>query len=295
LGATVGSRRIPWISQKPDDFTTATSNQSGWNSIASGNHDSDIRAHFDALLGIAASANGPIIWTFHHEPQQQGLTASYGTSFNNAFNHIIDIAKARPTWNDRILFAPNYMEWLWRSSTSRDITSTNHLAWFPSSALSKWDFFSWDMYPYDVGGGAGTNTTDPADWETIHPITRIERIFSTLTAVGYPNMMCAIGEFAQRAGLKDSATPPQPITPISFPYPTGTQTGRDLRSGAKWVRMIMDYMTNNPDRFWACAYFSSDGGAALESLLWPMLSVDTESTLSVFKDKLDVSARLQDL
>ena len=277
LSDTAAKRRIPWISNKPNNIASAAPNTlAGWSSIASGTYDAQIRSAFDDLLDTPAANNGPIVWTFHHEPQQVGRTAAYGAAFNDAFNRIIDIAKSRPTWNDKIIFGPNYMEYLWRASDSRDISGADHLSWFPESALSRWDFFSWDMYPWDNG----TNTTSLTDWDSIHPIMRIQRIFNTLSSVGYPNMMCGIGEFAQRYG---------------YTYPSGTESGRDLRSGTKWVRMLLDYVTNNPDRFWLVSYFNSDGGVANESLMWPKESFDTESTMDVFREKLSISARLSDL
>lgn len=268
LGDVPAERRIPWISSKPADISGSLPNsQAGWDSIASGNADAAIRAYFDSLLGVAGLANGPIVWTFHHEPQQVGRTAAIGTSFNNAFNRIIDLAKARPTWNDKIIFCPNYMEFMWRSSDSRQIGGAVQNAWFPSSALQRWDFFSFDMYPFQ----STSVSTSPTDYQSVHPIMRIQRMKDSLNLYGYPDMLLGVGEFAGRHNI-----------------------GGYVWTSAQWARSIMDYMSNDP-RFWIACWFNSDGGVADESLMWGLEPGDTETQMAVFREKLSISARLADL
>lgn len=268
LGEVAAKRRIPWISNKPGNISGSIPNtQAGWDSIASGNFDAAIRTTFDDLLDTPAANNGPIVWTFHHEPQQVGRSASVGTSFNNAFNRIIDIAKARPTWNDNIVFCPNYMEYLWRAPDSRQIGGSVQNAWFPASALSRWDFFSFDIYPFDDGNVS----TDPTNYFSVHPPMRIQRIKDSLDLYGYSNMLLGVGEFAGRHNI-----------------PTYVWTA------AQWVRSIMDYMEADP-RFWIACYFNSDGGVADESLMWGAEAGDTETQMTVFREKLGTSARLSDL
>lgn len=252
-----GTKMIPWVSCKPSDIGITGSDITVWNSIASGSQDTQIRNLADSLLAYVQGSNkAPMVFTFHHEPVGPDRSATAGNAYTAAFSRIIDLFKARPTWVDRILFAPNYEEFTFRSGTAPDWN-----AWCNSAFMNRVDFFSVDIYQF-----AGTNSQNDAP-------ARMARVKSMLTTRGYDGMPIGVGECGGRQDL----------------YGYGVDTSR--YTSAQYGRQWVDYIASDP-QMWIVSFFNSTDVGNTRLNQSPYIPPDTETYMETFQDALASGAKL---
>lgn len=119
--------RLPWVSIKPPSAAAGSAN--GWDSIAKGNHDTEI----DNLLQTLDLQNKPIWLTFHHEPENDGLPAAHWRAMQLKVRERIEA-----TGVTNIAFAGILMSWTYFPASGR-----NPEDWWVDDA---WDFVGIDHY-----------------------------------------------------------------------------------------------------------------------------------------------------
>ena len=259
---TRSTKMIPWVSIKPTDLGLPQSNPdiTDWNSIAAGNQDTQIRNLADSLLSYVQGSNkSPMVLTFHHEPVGPDRSATAGNAYTAAFSRIIDLFKARPTWNDRILFGPCYEEFTFRSGATPDWT-----VWCKSSFMNKCDFFGFDMYQF-----ASNNTNNGA-------ALRIGRIKSMLTSRGYADMPLGVGECGGRQE--------------AFGYEVDPSRWTSAQYGRQWVNYL-----ESDDQFWIVSFYNATDVGNSRLTQPAIVPPDTETYMNTFRDILSSGAHLATL
>jgi hypothetical protein len=257
---TRSTKMVPWVSMKPSHIglPAGDSNDiSNWNAIAAGNRDTQIANMMDSLLSYVQGSNKPpMAFTFHHECIGPDRSAKAGHAYTAAFSRIIDIAKSRPTFNGRMMFAPIYEEFTFRQGTPPDWT-----AWCKSSFMDRIDFFGFDMYQF-----GGTNAQNGAK-------LRVDRIKTMLTQRGYPDMPLGVGECGGRQE--------------AFGYDIDPSRYTSAQYGRQWV----EYLKSQKNRFWIVSFYNATdiGNSRLNQSTRPP---DTESYMDVYQDYLATGARL---
>jgi hypothetical protein len=154
--------RLPWVSFKPPG-----GNQAGWQAIASGKHDAELRALAEVLK---ANDNKPVWLTFHHEPNNDG---SSGAVWAAAYCHIHDVLKAAGALAN-VADPPILSDWLFDPRNPADPSD-----WLTKPLLQRVPLIGVDAYQNASG-------------QTL--AVRLPRVLDWLAAQGYPNKMVAIGE-----------------------------------------------------------------------------------------------------
>jgi hypothetical protein len=134
----VAAGRLPWVSNKP---------AGSWKSHGDGQHDAATRQMFIDL----GKLNGPVWYTFHHEPEGGG---SSGNSPDDSggptqwiraqerIGKILDDLQAQGIARN-VAFGPVLMGYTWQKSSGRDPN-----AWFKAGI---WDFAGIDAYTRNEG------------------------------------------------------------------------------------------------------------------------------------------------
>jgi len=164
IQADQSAGRLPWISFKPPG-----GGASGWQSIANGNNDSDLKA---LATMLKANDSQPVLLTFNHEPSNDGSDAQ-GRYWAAAYCHIHDLLKAQGAL-DNVSDPPILGDWLFNPRNPQDPS-----AWVTPGVLQRMPFLGVDMYE-------NTSGDTFAD--------RIPSILSWMSQQGYPKKMIGIGE-----------------------------------------------------------------------------------------------------
>jgi hypothetical protein len=165
---------LPWISVKPPN-----GDASGWQAIAGGQHDADIRALATVLK---ANDDKPLLFTFHHEPGNDG-TEAQGVLWAAAYVRIHDILESEGAL-ENVADPPIMSDWLF-NPVNRAQDPAN---WLTDGVLQRAPFIGVDVY-------------ENASGETY--AQRLPRVLDWLAGRGYPNMMIGVGE----TGSTDAAYP----------------------------------------------------------------------------------------
>ena len=151
----------------------------GWQAIANGTYDADIRA-----LAVVLKDNDdkPLLFTFHHEPGNDG-TEEQGVLWAAAYVRIHDILKSEGALVN-VADPPIMSDWLF-NPTNRAQDPAN---WLTDAVLQRAPFIGVDVY-------------ENASGETF--AQRLPRVLAWLASRGYPNLMLGVGE----VGSTDAAYP----------------------------------------------------------------------------------------
>ena len=164
--------RLPWISFKPPGGA------SGWQGIANGRYDSDLKA---LATMLKANDSQPVLLTFHHEPSNDG-SDSQGKYWAAAYCHIHDLLKAEGALQN-VADPPILGDWLFNPRNPQDPA-----AWVTKGVLQRMPFLGIDMYE-------NTSGDTLAD--------RIPEIIGWMAQQGFPNKMVGIGETGATDMYKD--------------------------------------------------------------------------------------------
>jgi hypothetical protein len=166
--------RLPWISIKGP-----SSGPSGWQAVANGSYDDQIRALATVLK---ANDDRPVLITFHHEPSNDGTEAD-GALWAGAYVRFHDVLKSEGALVN-VADPPILGDWLFNPA-NRTQDPAN---WVTDAVLQRAPFLGIDMYENSSGETFGD---------------RIPRILDWMASRGYPNKMIGIGE----SGSTDSSYP----------------------------------------------------------------------------------------
>jgi hypothetical protein len=155
--------RLPWVSFKPPGGA------SGWQSIANGQHDGELKA---LAAVLKANDSQPVLLTFHHEPSNDGPD-SQGKWWAAAYCHIHDLLQAQGALQN-VADPPILGDWLFNPRNAQDPS-----AWLTPGVLQRMPFLGVDMYENTSG-------------ETF--ADRIPSILDWMAKQGYPDKMVGIGE-----------------------------------------------------------------------------------------------------
>jgi hypothetical protein len=156
--------RLPWVSVK------SPGGASGWQAVASGAYDADIR---NLATVLKANDDKPIILTFHHEPSNDG-TEAQGADWAAAyvhFNDVLDAEGALVNTSD----VPIVGDWLFNPS-NRTQDPAN---WVTDAVLKRAPFLGVDMYENASGATYATRIPFITDW---------------MASRGFPDKQVGIGE-----------------------------------------------------------------------------------------------------
>jgi hypothetical protein len=156
--------RLPWVSIKGPG-----SSPSGWQAVANGQYDSDIKALASVLK---ANDSDPVLLTFHHEPSNDGAD-SQGKLWAAAYCRFHDVLKAAGALQN-IADPPILGDWLFNPRNPQDAAD-----WLTAGVMQRMPFLGVDMYENTSGDTFGD---------------RIPGIISWMAQHGYPNKMVGIGE-----------------------------------------------------------------------------------------------------
>jgi hypothetical protein len=156
---------LPWVSMKPPGGGVA-----GWKGIADGTYDADIRT---LATTLKANDDKPVLFTFHHEPSNDGTEAD-GALWAAAYSRIHDILASEGALAN-VSDPPILGDWLF-NPVNRAQDPAN---WLTDAVLQRAPFIGIDLYQNNTG-------------ETF--ADRIPRILDWLSSRGYPNLMVGIGE-----------------------------------------------------------------------------------------------------
>jgi hypothetical protein len=165
---------LPWISVKPPN-----GDASGWQAIAGGQHDADIRALATVLK---ANDDKPLLFTFHHEPGNDG-TEAQGVLWAAAYVRIHDILESEGALAN-VADPPIMSDWLFNPVNR----AQDPADWLTDAVLQRAPFIGVDVY-------------ENASGETY--AQRLPRVLDWLASQGYPDMMIGVGE----TGSTDAAYP----------------------------------------------------------------------------------------
>jgi len=164
--------RLPWLSFKPPGSSAA-----GWQAIANGKYDSELRG---LATMLKANSSKPVLVTFHHEPSNDAADSA-GKYWAAGYCHIHDLLKAAGALKN-VADPPILGDWLFNARNPQDPA-----AWLTSGVMRRMPFLGVDMYEMQAG-------------ETY--AQRIPKIISWMAARGFPNEMVGIGETGSTEKLK---------------------------------------------------------------------------------------------
>jgi hypothetical protein len=156
---------LPWVSVKPP-----SGGPSGWQRVASGSVDSQIR---ELATMLKANDDKPVLLTFHHEPSNDG-SESQGSQWAAAYARLHDVLKAEGALRN-VADPPILGDWLFNPQNK----SQDPANWATEAVLSRAPFMGIDMYQ----NRSGKTMAD-----------RIPVVLDYLRSKGYPRMMVGIGE-----------------------------------------------------------------------------------------------------
>jgi hypothetical protein len=157
--------RLPWVSIKAPG-----SGPSGWQAVANGQYDSDIKALATVLK---ANDSKPVLITFHHEPSNDG-SESQGKLWAGAYCRFHDVLSNAGALQN-VADPPILGDYLF-NPINRQQDPVN---WLTPGVMQRMPFLGVDMYENTSG-------------ETF--AVRIPRIIGWMAQHGYPNKMVGIGE-----------------------------------------------------------------------------------------------------
>ena len=163
IRADHAARRLPWVSFKPP-----SSNPGGWDAVASGRHDADIRARARRYAGHS----GPVVVTFNHEPHNDS-TGSPG-DFAAAWCHIHDVMKSE-TGLQNVVSVPIIGDWVFNPTNRKDDPQD----YLTAAVLDRCHFLGLDTYQNRSGQGYDV---------------RMGRVLDFLDDRGHPTKMVGLGE-----------------------------------------------------------------------------------------------------
>jgi hypothetical protein len=172
IQADQAAGRLPWVSFKPPG-----GGPSGWQGIADGKYDSQLKALAEVLK---ANDSKPVLLTFHHEPSNDG-TEAQGKLWAAAYCKIHDVLKAAGALGN-VADPPILGDWLFNPRNSQDPKN-----WLTQGVLQRMPFLGIDLY-------------ENASGETF--ADRIPVIVNWMASQGYPNKMVGIGETGSTDMLK---------------------------------------------------------------------------------------------
>lgn len=140
--------RISWISFKPP-----SSAPGGWSAVASGRYDADVRKRARRYADLP----GPIIVTFHHEPQND--RTGTGAQFAKAWCHIYDVMKDE-TGLKNVASVPVLGDWTFNPRNRR----LDPADWVTGPMLDRCDFLGLDIYQNRSGAGFDERLGRILDW-----------------------------------------------------------------------------------------------------------------------------------
>jgi hypothetical protein len=165
--------RLPWVSIKPPG-----SGPSGWQAIANGQYDSDIKALATVLK---ANDSKPVLITFHHEPSNDG-SESQGKVWAAAYCRFHDVLNNAGALQN-VADPPILGDWLF-NPTNRTQDPVN---WLTPGVMQRMPFLGVDMYENTSGDTFADRIPGIINWMAQH---------------GYPNKMIGIGETGATDGYK---------------------------------------------------------------------------------------------
>jgi hypothetical protein len=146
----VAAGRLPWVSFKP------IGGASGWQAVAEGRYDADIRARAQRYAGYRK----PVISTFHHEPHNEGGDPLQWAA---AYSHIYDVMDAE-TGLKNVTFAPIIGEWEFNPYNR----NRRPEKFATKAVLERMPFFGVDLYQTANGEGFSTRLTRVLDFLEYH-------------------------------------------------------------------------------------------------------------------------------
>jgi hypothetical protein len=157
--------RLPWVSIKAPGM-----GPSGWQAVANGQYDSDIKALATVLK---ANDSKPVLITFHHEPSNDG-SESQGKLWAAAYCRFHDVLAAAGALQN-IADPPILGDWLFNPMNR----TQDPVNWLTPGVMQRMPFLGVDLYENTHGDTFGDRIPLIIDWMAQH---------------GYPNKMVGIGE-----------------------------------------------------------------------------------------------------
>lgn len=146
--ADLAAGRVPWVSIKPPTVASG----SAWAALGAGTYDAEIDEMFRALDAL----DGPVWFTFHHEPEGGGGSINGGpddiggaVAWRAAQSRFA--ARLAALRTDNVAFTPILMAWTWDARSGRNPADW----WVPGI----WDFAGIDTYQESESGNGVQGTT----------------------------------------------------------------------------------------------------------------------------------------
>ena len=133
--ADLAADRLPWISFRPPAVTRP------WAAVASGAYDADIRARARAYAGLS----GPVVSTFHHEPEND-WSAGTGAEWAAAWCRVHDVMKSE-TGLKNVISVPVIQQWVWDPYNSKHDPKD----WATPAVIKRCHFFGLNLYQMAKG------------------------------------------------------------------------------------------------------------------------------------------------
>ncbi|MGH9246803.1 MAG: hypothetical protein ACRD29_21330 [Acidimicrobiales bacterium] len=148
IGQALAAGRLPWTSFKPPLDTNAP-----WADVASGRFDADIVARAEGYDRVG----GPLLVTFHHEPE--GDDAGSVAEWAAAWTRVHDVTRAaRPL--ERVAMAPILGEWVFNPTNARG----DPAPFLTDEVLDRADVLGFDLYQNASGKSFGTRMESVLHW-----------------------------------------------------------------------------------------------------------------------------------
>lgn len=162
IGDDHANRRLPWVSFK------APGEASGWEQVASGDLDDDLRLRARHY----ARFSEPVVVTFHHEPSND--RPGDGEEFVAAWTRVHDVMRAEADLS-HVALVPVIGEWEYNPTN----VEADPEDWISADVLDRASFLGVDVYQ-----NASGETYDE----------RLGRVLDWLAARGYPDLTLGVGE-----------------------------------------------------------------------------------------------------
>lgn len=163
IKADHAARRLPWVSFKPP-----SSSPGGWDAVASGRHDADIRARARRYAGYSR----PVVVTFNHEPHNDATGTP--AEFARAWSHLHDVMDSE-TGLANVVSVPIIGDWVFNPVNKKDEPQD----YLTGDILDRCHFLGLDTYQNRSGQGYDI---------------RLGRVLDFLDARGHRDKMVGLGE-----------------------------------------------------------------------------------------------------
>jgi hypothetical protein len=161
--ADIAAGRMPWISFAPPAVS------SPWAAVASCAYDADIRARARLYAGL----KGPVISTFHHEPEND-WSAGTGAQWAAAWCRVHDVMKSE-TGLKNVVSVPVIQQWVWDPYNSKHDPKD----WATPAVIQRCHFFGLNLYQAAKG---------------IPFADKMPIVFNYFSALGFGSKMFGIAE-----------------------------------------------------------------------------------------------------